>query len=174
MWGRSHTCVCQRVNCCNMPGDKMRTQFGSYSFFPFPVFFSQWFHLTLIWRTRFFHLLRLSCTVSWKADGSFANISLACCSLLLLKWIQLYCFIERTEFDTDLLIVELNWGIPSSKGVVARGLICKWPIGFCIHHHSFRFDEWLWSLWWLGSRKWSSFFIVTNMIATWRTWSKFN
>ena len=40
--------------------------------------------------------------------------------------------LQKTELNTDLLIVQLNWGIPSSKGVVARCLICKWPIGFYI------------------------------------------
>ena len=53
-----------------------------HTLFFLSLFFSQWFHFTLIWWTRFFHLLRLSCTVSWKPDGSFANISLACCSLI--------------------------------------------------------------------------------------------
>ena len=84
----------------------------SLAFFSFRCFFSQWFHFTLIWWTRFFHLLRLSCTVSWKPDGSFANISLACCSLHLSKWIQLYCFMHwknRVEYRPAHSWVELGY-----------------------------------------------------------------
>ena len=167
MWGRLHTCICQRVYCCNMPGDQIRIKFGSFFFF-----LSLFFHSDFIWLgykgPAISYLLRLSCTVSWKPEGSFANILLACCWLLLLRWIQWFCFEYRPAHSW----VELGCTL-LQRGCGKRSDL---QVAYCILYSfailldlvsDFDYSE-------TRIKKMVIIVIVTTMTTMWRTWSKFN